>query len=605
MGWAAVVAVLGLGAGPGAESWPLAWSPGGDWVAVTLPARPSDRAACRGWLLGDDPTPRGEPGPAVGPTNLWAARADDGSAVLLERAQGPLTAPAWKPDGTAVAFGRLVPGDRGRVRFEIVVQEGVDRRRVLASEELDGPGEDAGRVPALTLDWSPDGTLLATPRLRPRALDILLVADGKRLGRFEEATWPSWSPDGSALAFFRGGAPATIEKVDRDLGTPRRLVEVARLLHPPIWAADGRALLLVTAQGGPTRQVDLSRLTIDGHQFLQPVLALVPQRFPRPKTIRGTWVAADRQLKDWFVVQDVEGEPSQARRIRPGPNPTHWTSGPLDPAPGGAVAVAPDGRRLALRFGPDGLPALLAPDAGDDVPTPIAPDDATRRAWLAAVLGATRALLRETYPDPTGAGRATILPVPGEEPRNLPDWNLIRLRRLVKLGRKLSDPPESTGDAGLRALRDEARVLFAALDDDYPAALAALAAVETRAQGPDERCRLLGLRAQLLLGRGQPARARDILAFLRRSKAEPLGRWEAGANGPVLVADPQRGDAWVARLADRAEALGKSRDRAPRLNLSVPRTRPSPAPNVGPIDEAVPVPVAEPGFRPAFQILND
>lgn len=573
MGWAAVLAwvSLGMGPAPAPTSWPLAWSPAGDWVAVTLPARGSEGVACRGWLLRDDPPSKVRAARAVGPTNLWAARADDGSAVLLDRCPGPLTAPAWKPDGTALAFGRLVPGDSGRVRFEVVIQEGVGRRRVLASEELDGPAAEAESVAGLTLAWSPDGTMLALPSLRPGALDVRRVADGSRLARFERGKFPAWSPDGSTLAFYQVGEEKTLEVAERGVGRARRLIHQPQLLQPPVWSADNRTLWLVAGNGEPLRQVDLLSLDVDGPRAARQVFGLVPPSHPKPRPVLGAWAATDRRSRDWIVVHALDGEPSQARRLRLGPNLIRWTSGALDPSPAGAVAVAPDGRRFAVRLGTEGLPALFTPDATDDVPVPIAPDDATRRSWLVAALEATRSQLRETFPEPTPDARPTIMPVPGEEPLRLSDPNLVRLRRLVKIGRALGEAPETTADPGSRALRDEARLVFAALDDDYPAALADLGAVEARAQGADERERLLGLRAQLLLGRGQSARARDILGYLRRSRREPLGRFEVTAVGPRIVREADRGGSWVSRLADRAEALGRTGGPAPRLNIGVPR----------------------------------
>src|SRR5690348_1534515 len=100
---------------------PVLWSPDGQWLAYTLCSRP-------GWLFetGGD----GDPGRSASiPARraplryrLWATRAESSESVLLEESRGPLTSPCWSPDGLALAFGRLVPEEEGRARFEIVVQ---------------------------------------------------------------------------------------------------------------------------------------------------------------------------------------------------------------------------------------------------------------------------------------------------------------------------------------------------------------------------------------------------------------------------------------------------------------------------------------------------
>src|SRR5512135_20582 len=90
------------------------WSPNGVWIAYTIAVRSGSPSLPEGWLFETRP-PSGssivEGKPAKGGAagyRLWATRVDTGESVLLEESRGPLTAPAWSPDGKALAFGRLV-----------------------------------------------------------------------------------------------------------------------------------------------------------------------------------------------------------------------------------------------------------------------------------------------------------------------------------------------------------------------------------------------------------------------------------------------------------------------------------------------------------------
>src|SRR5262249_46868519 len=98
---------------------PLAWSPDGAWLAYTMPEAGAHRPPDSDWFFetGAGPTPAGGRPSACLATRLWATRADRKTSILLAHSPGPLTAPAWRPDGTAPAFGRLLPeaGGGGRV----------------------------------------------------------------------------------------------------------------------------------------------------------------------------------------------------------------------------------------------------------------------------------------------------------------------------------------------------------------------------------------------------------------------------------------------------------------------------------------------------------
>ncbi|HEV3162992.1 MAG TPA: biopolymer transporter Tol, partial [Isosphaeraceae bacterium] len=103
---------------------PLLWSPDGKWLAYTVAVRPRSEVLPPGWLFETAPTAsteteKGEPRNAAGlKYRLWATRADTRESVLLEDGRGPVTSPGWHPNGTALAFGRVIPEGGGKARYE-------------------------------------------------------------------------------------------------------------------------------------------------------------------------------------------------------------------------------------------------------------------------------------------------------------------------------------------------------------------------------------------------------------------------------------------------------------------------------------------------------
>ena len=65
---------------------------------------------------------------------ICAADADTGAAILLYESRGPLTSPAWRPDGRALAFGRVVDEAPAPARFELIVQDAPGENRVIVSQ---------------------------------------------------------------------------------------------------------------------------------------------------------------------------------------------------------------------------------------------------------------------------------------------------------------------------------------------------------------------------------------------------------------------------------------------------------------------------------------
>ena len=520
-----------------------------------------------GWIfetrrVGEKGLAWGDPAPGPAPLiyRLWATRADSGASVLLEESRGPLTSPCWSPDGRALAFGRLVPEAEGRARFEVVIQEAPNHKTVLFTRPYHEFGARSVDLPGLALAWSPDGRYLAVPMFQQSLGLALIRADNGRLLKEEkDAYFPAWSPDGTRLAFLSGSDAESLYVLDDNFGPARHLAEIGQASQAPIWSRDGRSVAVVTHAlsqrhvAHPTQQFDLIRIQVESGKV--ETLTLDSEPGDRDKTYNGASFTFDRDGEELFYSLDIEGQPSQIIWFRPRTQETYKKFHPLDHMiPVGSLALTPTGGMLAFRSGSPGYfspPALY--DLAANRVTLVVPDDAARVEWISTLIAAARTLLQGSLPAAVGEGqvaeRPTLLPIPGELDPN--QEVSFRLRHLGRLGRPLCDRPDDAPPAppALLDLLDEARLFFDILCEDYDAALASLETFEVRTTEPDQRLRLLSVRAQILLGQGQSERALEAIAFLRSIPHAAPRRLEITPAGPTVTAEPDPSQGWPSYLA--------------------------------------------------------
>jgi Tol biopolymer transport system component len=153
--------------------------------------------------------------------------------------------PAWSPDGSRLVFSGItgfndLDNKRSNVDVYVVNTDGTGLRRLTYARAGDsqpawGVGASGGRI--------------AFSRNRAGREDIYTVRpDGTDLRRITRGggTDPSWSPDGSMLAFARNGG---IWVVDANGGEPRRVTR--RAANQPVWSPDGKRIAFVSVFTNP------------------------------------------------------------------------------------------------------------------------------------------------------------------------------------------------------------------------------------------------------------------------------------------------------------------------------------------------------------------
>ncbi len=555
---------------------PMPWSPDGKWLAYTVEVRPMEGLLRPGWLFESPTAIPAAPSAAGRPTayRIWATRGDTGASVLLEETSLPLTSPGWSPNGRALAFGRVVSEADGKGRFEVVILDGPNHRRVISSRPLSEISDEASRLPGQAIVWSPDGRHLAVPQLSPLGLSIIRADTGRQVSSINDAFLPSWSPDSSRLAFYLRGTGDTLNCIDSPLGLPRLLAEVGQAGQAPAWTRDSLAVVVVARKALPRGAeppgdlAELIKVRVDSAQSATIRTLAGEGVIGRDRSVQGVSIAMDVDGENLFCSTVVEGTPRQITWFKPKEDAIYKKFWIVDyTAPMGSLSLSPDGRTLAARVGSvDRItaPALCDLESTEPKSRLIAPDDDSRIEWVATLLASARMILASlpsASPDPNAPPRRllerpSLLPVLGEVEGN--SELIFRLRRIGRLGRPLCNRPADAprADPKVTALLNEARLFFDYLSENYTAALASLETLEEQVETPDQRVRLLAIRAQIFIAQGNVERAGHTISYLRDLAKKP-GRqieWN-GASYSVTGTEPASGRSWPDYLAWRASAV--------------------------------------------------
>jgi serine/threonine-protein kinase len=170
--------------------------------------------------------------------------------------------PRWSPDGSQIAF---IATDSGRSEVRIVPTSGGPSRMVVqtagAEHEIFGAS------------WSPDGKQLVYGM---RGSIYTIPVDGgesRLLVEMIDGHSPSWSPDGSRIAFVSGNptfvfgtfvlgniAPSSLWVVSPADSSAVQVTETTFLHMSPVWTPDGKSLVFVSNHDGSR---DIHQLELD------------------------------------------------------------------------------------------------------------------------------------------------------------------------------------------------------------------------------------------------------------------------------------------------------------------------------------------------------
>jgi Tol biopolymer transport system component len=174
--------------------------------------------------------------------------------------------PAWSPDGKLLAFARSLPGKGHRLMVvgasggtPVAVKNALGRRPDFAPDgrrivfERDGAKRGlavatiGGTVAAIgagsSPSWSPDGSLIAfTAPVQGTDHLFLTRPDGKGrrdISRFQPISDPAWSPDGTRIVVVTTGRSGTccgLATVDTSGANRIRLTHGLTFVSSPAWA---------------------------------------------------------------------------------------------------------------------------------------------------------------------------------------------------------------------------------------------------------------------------------------------------------------------------------------------------------------------------------
>lgn len=263
-----------------------------------------------------------------GKIEIQVMRADGSGRRVLTHSLADDGAPAWSPDGTRIAFHRVLNYGDGRFNIEIFLMRADGRDVRQLTNHI---GDD--RDPA----WSPDGRSIAFARTfrNTRELAVMEAAGGAIrvlvAGDFNAA--PSWSPDGRRIVFERDRGYGSEIWIVRADGTGLR--QLTRLSRPPglpcevdawpDWSPDGTTIVFGRLSGGACENGQLYTIRPDGSGLKRLGPRNVVMGGPRYSPDGRSIVAVGPGGKS-LVILTTRGAPTRSIPVEGFAGPPSWQS---------------------------------------------------------------------------------------------------------------------------------------------------------------------------------------------------------------------------------------------------------------------------------------
>ena len=202
---------------------------------------------------------------------------------------------AWSPNGSTIAFS-VHSHETNRSDVYVMNADGSDRRRVT-------PGDGLHWYPT----WSPDGSRLAFASTQEGSFEIFTInLDGTDMRNVTQPggnsdLMPRWSPDGGLLAFttFPGSGRRDLTgiAITNPEGTSvRRLSMTDRMEIEPAWSPDGAQIAFVRVESGRRSICVMNRdgsdwqaVTFGRSNSFQPTWSPDGSRIAFTTDYTGTW----------------------------------------------------------------------------------------------------------------------------------------------------------------------------------------------------------------------------------------------------------------------------------------------------------------------------
>jgi Tol biopolymer transport system component len=206
---------------------------------------------------------------------LYVVGVDGSGLQRLTSSPANLGEPAWSPDGSRIAFLRGYDTTFGGLAYILSCHPEIYVIDVASAKEVNLTRGEGGVDPT----WSPDGTQIAFSSARDGNYEIYtMTSDGNGVKRLTDTEWaeaePAWSPDGKRIAYaahlLQEGVVCGFMPTGRPDGTGEERtsvyvmgargenqteLEVTGGGNEPTWSPDGTSLALVITNDKGDSQV--------------------------------------------------------------------------------------------------------------------------------------------------------------------------------------------------------------------------------------------------------------------------------------------------------------------------------------------------------------